>query len=365
MNASEHITDSDAGAQTECACEAAPRSTADMTPRWYVLNYIPPTMSKRMLAEAVVERFNGSMDCALEVFAPTIVKMVESGGKLTRKATPLLFHYVFVRGTLAEVKRLCTTASGFSFLLSHGESSRYVVIPDREMEAFRIIAKFHGNQLPCFAADEVDLEEGDIVEVVRGDFPGLTGTYIPKQRGRSGNLYISVTNSLSAVVYDIKVEYLRVIEFAKGGKRAYQQIDAFVPRLFAAMRVFSTGTYPDSHLIAPLLMFCNRLGGVKIDDTKLDAKLRALLMGASLILGDEAGYDRARQRYDRISSALTNPWSRALSGLVLAVAEGHHEGIAEAYAMLPPPSARESKTQERLREEFQFYLNDQTNQSSK
>lgn len=355
MNATEHIPVSDAiRPETDAAADA---------PRWYVLNYIPPTMSKRLLAEAVVERFNGSMGCDLEVFAPTIVKMVESGGKLNRVPAPLLFHYVFVRGALADVKRLCTTASGFSFLLSHGERSRYVVIPDREMEAFRMIARFHGNRLPCFAADEVDLEEGDIVEVVRGDFPGLVGTYIPKQRGRSGNLYISVTNALSAVVYDIKVEYLRVIEFSKGGKRAYQQIDAFVPRLFAAMRVYSTGEHPGSALIAPLLMFGNRLGSVKIDDTKLDAKLRVLLMGACSILGDEAGYKRARERYDRISSALTNPWSRALAALVLAVTERDLPRIADAYAMLPSPSACESKTQTRLREEFQFYLNDQTNLS--
>lgn len=342
---------------TPLSATNAPGAKTDC-PRWYLLNYVRPSMARRLAPEAVVDRMNSGAGCELEIFAPTFVKASESNGKLNLVTAPLLFHYVFVRGTIDHVKTLCRVADGFSFVVNHGSEQRYVTVADTDMRSFMIMARFYGNRLPCFSVEDVDLEEGDVVEVVKGDFPGLVGTYIPKQRGRSGNLYISVSQALAAVVYDIRVDYLKVIEFAKNSKRAYQQVDAYVPRLLDALRTYYSGDCLTQKLIAPVLVFSYRYDSVKLSDSKLEAKLQALLMATFTLLGDEPRFQQARERFERLSSSMTNPWTCALAGLLAGASACDKGAISKAAALLPRREANESKSQTRLREEFEYYLGD-------
>lgn len=79
----------------------------DTSYAWYVLNHIPASSLKTDSAKQAVERFNVVAGSDVELFAPTFVEMVERKGKLVRKDVPLVFHYVFVRGRLDDLKRLC------------------------------------------------------------------------------------------------------------------------------------------------------------------------------------------------------------------------------------------------------------------
>ena len=328
--------------------------------QWFVLNYIPSIVARHETAEAVVGRFNKVNDEELELFAPTFVKMVETGGKLKRIETPLMFHYVFVRRSLGCVKDLCSQTNGFAFVLSHLDSPRYLSITDQSMEAFKTVARYYANQIPCFSTEEIDLEEGDYVEVVQGAFSGLKGRYISKKRGRSGNLLIAVTQDLAATVYAVKADYLRVLEFAKNSKRAYDQVEAFIPRLFAAMRVYRSGGKLDAGLIAPLVVFCRRFDSVKFDNAKFEAKLQLLLMTACKILGDADGFRKAQASFEKLAVNLTNRWTKALAALCLSVMSCDAEGIAPGREFLPESSAGESKAQAELRAEYEYYLADKS-----
>ena len=313
--------------------------------QWFVLNYIPSIVARHETAEAVVGRFNKVNDEELELFAPTFVKMVETGGKLKRIETPLMFHYVFVRGSLGCVKDLCSQTNGFSFVLSHLDSPRYLSITDQSMEAFKTVARYYANQIPCFSTEEIDLEEGDYVEVVQGAFSGLL---------------IAVTQDLAATVYAVKADYLRVLEFAKNSKRAYDQVEAFIPRLFAAMRVYRSGGKLDAGLIAPLVVFCRRFDSVKFDNAKFEAKLQLLLMTACKILGDADGFRKAQASFEKLAVNLTNRWTKALAALCLSVMSCDAEGIAPGREFLPESSAGESKAQAELRAEYEYYLADKS-----
>lgn len=92
-----------------------------------------------------------------------------------------------------------------------------MTVTPASLEAFRIIARLYEYKLPCFSVDNVTLEQGDEVEVMVGPLAGLTGTYI-SERCVAGNILISVTQSLAAVAYDIRADYVRVIRFAKDSK---------------------------------------------------------------------------------------------------------------------------------------------------
>lgn len=323
---------------------------------WFLLNYIAPTAPRCNSAEFAIDKFNAATASQLDVFAPSFIEIEQHGGEVKRIERPLLFHYVFVRGSEETVKNLCSRANGFSFVLNHSGDYRYVKVTEAALDTFRTIARFYGNKIPCYATDEVELAEGDLVQVVDGDFPGLTGRYISRKGSRSGKIVIAVTQFLSAVVYDIKADYVRVLEFAKDSKRAYDQIEAFVPRLFKALRAYHGRTKLDASITAPLSVFCRRFDSLSIDNAKTDAKLQLLLMTASKILGDMNLYELVRSRFDRLCNNITNPWGKALTALLIGVTDGDMDMLLSGKLLIGERTERESKSQSQLREEYDYYL---------
>lgn len=324
---------------------------------WYVLNYIAPSNSPRDTATAVVERFNRLSAMPIEIFAPTFVEVVERRGRLVRRDRPLAFHYVFLRAPLAALKELAASPNGFSFILNRtGSTSRYVAIDNERLQAFRLIATAYGNELPCYPTAAVKLEEGDTVQVIDGPFAGLTGTYVPRRGARSGSLMIAVNDSHAAIVYDISAEYIRVLSFAKESKRLYDQLDSYIPRLFKALRLHSANQQLDVDTLTPLIIFARRLGETKVNNPKLDAKLRLLLMTTSRILGDREGYRKYAAQYERLASQITNPHTAALRDLLFAVSGIGRPNLKETLATLGGATDRDSSMLKMLREEVQFYL---------
>lgn len=323
------------------------------SPRWFVLNHIGTALQD--MAKKTVERFNALSDASLELFAPTYVIREQSHGELRMRTANLTFHYVFVRGTLPEVKKLCGQDNGFSFLIDRGSAERrYAIIGDRDMANFKNIARAYKNCLPYFPLDDIDLEEGDLVEVIRGDFPGLIGTYMPKAKGRSGNIVLNVYNNVGTIAFDIKATDVRVIEFSKKCTRANDQIDAIVPHLFKALRLHHAGEALSAALVARLSVFCSRMEVVRLDTRKLDARLQAILFAANRILGNNDGAMRAQAKFENLKDAVTNEWTSALLLLIFAVMAGNTarlENVLGRLRSLKPAS----KAQQVLIEEYEFY----------
>lgn len=141
--------------------------------KWFILNHFEALPApRRQTAQTCIDRFNSAGGCQLELFAPTFVKAVNINGRQIKREQPLTFHYVFVRGTLDEIKRLCSLSNGFSFVLNRSSEERYATVDDKRMDDFKAIARAYSNSLPFFALDDIDLEAGDKVEIVEGSFPG-------------------------------------------------------------------------------------------------------------------------------------------------------------------------------------------------
>lgn len=278
----------------------------DKTSNWYVLNYIGMSHIHDS-ARKTVDKFNTSNDKRLELFAPTYVIREEKDGKTVMKTAKLAFHYVFVKGKFAEVKQLCGENNGFSFLINHSSANRYSVIRDEEMRHFKNIARAYQNCLPYFSLDDIDLEDGDIVEVVNGDFPGLIGTYIPKPKSKSGNILLRVYNNVGAIAFNIKASDVRVLEFSKHSTRANDQIDAIIPHLLQALRHFHNDEDIPKPIAAKLTVFCKRMEVVKLPNPKLGAKLQAILSAANRILGNQEAAAIHQAKYEKLKPNVTNP----------------------------------------------------------
>lgn len=322
------------------------------THQWFVLNHI--SIPFREKADVAVDRFNHSQGSDLELFAPTYVVRDVKNGEVKMRTVNLTFHYVFVRGRLEDVRMLCSHDNGFSFLIHHGGTERYATISDREMANFRNIARAYKNCLPYFPLDEIDLEEGDLVEVVNGDFPGLIGTYMPKSRSTSGNIILNIFNNVGTIAFDVKAKDVRVLEFSRKSTRANDQIDAIVPHLLKALRQYHQPETIPTGLIAKLSVFCRRMEIVRLNNRKLDARLKAVLYGCNMLLGNHQEAAGAKSCFEAIKDAVTNPWTRALTELIFAILDNDAGRLSDARAAMKQlqPSSR---YQHQLKEEYEYY----------
>lgn len=322
------------------------------SPCWYVLNYIGGSFQNP--AQKEVDRFNSVHRTALELFAPTYVVREERQGEVKFRTVNLTFHYVFVRGSLSEVKELCRQPNGFSFLIDHGNEERYAVIDDMRMAHFMNIARAYKNCLPYFSLDDIDLEDGDLVEVVKGDFPGLVGTFIPRAKSKTGNIVLNVYNNIGTIAFNVKATDVRVLEFSRNSTRANDQIDAFVPHLLKALRGFDRNEALSVSLAAKLSMFCGRMEVVKLNNRKLDARLQLLLYAANYIIGNTAAAEIALENYGRVKDSVTNEWTNGLNDMILAVVARDNDRIAYCCNRLNSLEAT-SKAQRMVQEESLYY----------
>lgn len=295
----------------------------------------------------------------------------QSGGTIRIVSRAILFHYIFISGPLEHIKRLASTGGGLSFVLRHPDSlpsteripsattptvpkpvstaptteksptvaklvgatssarkispsapenkltgaklvsaassARYVTVSDADIQAFSIIARAYSNRLPYYNPADIDLLDGDEVEVVSGPFTGLKGTFITRRGTQNGNIVVAATSQIGSIAYDIQADTIRIIRFAKDSRRAYDQIDAFIPRLLDALEAYRADRSLTPSQAASLHVFTRRFAVTEIPGAKLDAKLQALLTVAHEILGNPQESAAARARYEKRLPYVTNP----------------------------------------------------------
>lgn len=321
---------------------------------WFILNFIHTvTVTK---PQNYIDLFNKDGE-RVELFAPRIKSAHTINGKVVFIERPLTFHYVFVRGTLGDVKELCAAqGNGFSFMLDHSSTNRYGIISDSTMENFKMIARMYSNSIPFYNISDIELEAGDTVEVVDGEYAGLTGVFMPKSRSNNGNLVIAATSSLGAVVWNVNAKYIRILEFARNTRRQYDLLDSFIPKLFPILRKYHDGEKLTQKEISLLVVFNQRMGVVAPENQKLEAKLLATLICVQYILGDMTGYSRSLQRFQKREQALTNKWTRALAMLILSVSHNDLAKLPAAYDEISHMPEKPTVTQSQLLAEYRHYL---------
>ena len=306
------------------------------------------------MAQDAVDRYNASENCTLELFAPSYFVCDERGGRQYFRRVKLAYHYVFVRGRLDDVKNLCSRDNGFSFVLNRASEGRYAVVSEMEMMAFRIIARAYENAIPFFSLEDIDLEAGDVVEVVNGDFAGLKGTFIPRAKSKSGKIVLAIAMGNGTCAYDINVSDVRVLEFARNTTRAHDQIEAFVPQLLQALREFHRGEGLSRRSVAKIQVFVSRMQVVNFQSPKIDAKLQALLYASNILLGDTATAVRNHGNYERYKAAVTNKWTQSLIELIFALITNDSKRLEAGRKAVSELTAN-SKSQRMIAEEYDNY----------
>lgn len=316
--------------------------------QWFVLTCNRRSGRSRAVAneiQASVDAFNRRVDEAamqVEFFAPTLVRVTASDRTPVRRELPLACQYVFFHASaaqLAEFRRDCPLVNPVANLAASGESGavRYLTLPDSTMEVFRRVAAAYRHQIPVFRPGEIDLARTDEIEIVGGDFNGLSGRLLRQQGASGGTVVFEIGNSYMASVAHVDPRYIRILRFAPGRKNAYELIDNFVKRrLRPAVEAYAGTGFRPLDALAPeavqLAAFVQRHSGARIESAKMRPKLAALLAACFAMLGDAPHAAEQVALAEAELQAVTNPTTLTLIYTWLALAEGKRGRLADAHA---------------------------------
>lgn len=276
----------------------------------------------------------------MEFFAPTLVRVTASDRTPVRRELPLACQYVFMRASavqLSEFRRECQLINPVANLtaIEASGATRYLTLPDATMAIFQRVAAAYRHEIPVFRPGEIDLTRADEIEIVGGDFNGLSGRLLRQQGASGGTVVFEIGNRYMASVAHVDPRYIRILRFAPGRKNAYELIDNFVKRrLRPAMEAYTASGLRPLEALAPeavqLEGFVQRYGDARIESAKMRPKLAALLAACFAMLGDEPRAMEQSALAKEELEAVTNPTTLTLIHSWLALAERNNAHLEKA-----------------------------------
>ena len=120
---------------------------------------------------------------AIKVFWRRTARMKEVLDALGMEyyAQDVVPSYVFIHTDEANAKRLAHSQFGFIYLYSDRKTRKPVVVPDREVEIFKIVTSVQSTGFELLDEDPRKYMVGDLVRVIDGPFKGAEG-YIKRIR---------------------------------------------------------------------------------------------------------------------------------------------------------------------------------------
>lgn len=202
------------------------------------------------------------------------------------------------------------------------------------MAIFQRVAAAYRHEIPVFRPAK-STTRADEIEIVGGDFNGLSGRLLRQQGVSGGTVVFEIGNRYMASVAHVDPRYIRILRFAPGRKNAYELIDNFVKRrLRPAMEAYTASGLRPLEALAPeavqLEGFVQRYGDARIESAKMRPKLAALLAACFAMLGDEPRAMEQSALAKEELEAVTNPTTLTLIHSWLALAERNNAHLEKA-----------------------------------
>ena len=228
----------------------------------------------------------------IDYFLPTCVVASSLFGESRMTRKKLVGNYIFVHDSYANILDMKRSMESL-WLLPHPDNNqdekRYMTISDRDMDVFKSIAVAYANQLPCYPIDTVDLEEGDKVEIVGGEFDGVCGTLQCRQGHNGGKVLMQVGNLFVVSTPDIRPQYIRILQFGKGNRHPYRNFEAHLSRAILALKHLfgceNTGLTTED--IAAMAVFVGRFNALKPATVNIASQHATLMLMSYAALQDK------------------------------------------------------------------------------
>ena len=303
--------------------------------QWYVL-------SSKSGIKALEDKFSALSASRLEqggepieYFLPTCVARSCYYGKPVMKRRKLISNYVFVRDSLRNILEM-NQAIDSLWMLPHPDKTpvvkRYMTISDRDMEVFKSVAHAYANELPCYPIGAVDLEEGDRVEIVGGDFDGMEGTLQCRQGRNGGKVLISIGDLFLISTPEIRPQYIRILQFGKGNRHPYRLFEAHLPRAIQALQHMQ-GTGITSDDIAAMTVFTGRFEALQTTTVNIASQHATLMLMSYAALQDQQNVALWQERCNQLLPTIKSDTQRAWQLAFMFLATGDYALRSQAQSL--------------------------------
>lgn len=269
--------------------------------RWYVLA-LPtsrqghyqgnPARALRM----ELERRTRNGEPVFEYFAPSYVEVRKQHGDLVRTNHPLLYNYVFIHASEAEIYRMKRFLPQYNFLprVREKDDAYYPYLSDEAMENLKWVAASYSDVLPVYTPGPERLMKGDRIRITEGQFKGVEASVIIQPGGGRKEVMVCVENCMYVPLLCVEPGQYEVIALNADNRHVYTRLngDHLPAGLHKALKRYHSPegvTDADRALASEVLQ---QYANLQLDSDVMRCKLYSMLLPAYAILGDREAFDQ-------------------------------------------------------------------------
>ena len=269
--------------------------------RWYVLA-LPtsrqghyqgnPARALRM----ELERRTRNGEPVFEYFAPSYVEVRKQHGELVRTNHPLLYNYVFIHASEAEIYRMKRFLPQYNFLprVREKDDAYYPYLSDEAMENRKWVAASYSDVLPVYTPGPERLMKGDRIRITEGQFKGVEASVIIQPGGGRKEVMVCVENCMYVPLLCVEPGQYEVIALNADNRHVYTRLngDRLPAGLHEALKRYHSPegvTDADRALASEVLQ---QYANLQLDSDVMRCKLYSMLLPAYAILGDREAFDQ-------------------------------------------------------------------------
>ena len=153
-----------------------------------------------------------SLENELDFYLPKHFVLRRYASGMKRILVPLLPSMVFVRGRFSEVHRFQSIYSfiGFATLPKDGHRTP-IVVPDPDMENFRIVADKCRDDLTYYSPREMKMHKGEYIRIIGGLFDGAVAKLVKVPGKRNRKLVVELPGIAEIATTSIEPQFVRKI----------------------------------------------------------------------------------------------------------------------------------------------------------
>lgn len=157
-----------------------------------------------------------SLEDRLDYYLPKHFVLRRYATGMKRVLVPLLPSMVFVRGRFSEVHRFQSIYSfiGFATLPKDGHRTP-IVVPDPDMENFRIVADKCRDDLTYYSPREMKMHKGEYIRIIGGLFDGAVAKLVKVPGKRNRKLVVELPGIAEIATTSIEPQFVRKITKAE------------------------------------------------------------------------------------------------------------------------------------------------------
>ena len=157
-----------------------------------------------------------SLEDRLDYYLPKHFVLRRYASGMNRVLVPLLPSMVFVRGRFSEVHRFHSIYSfiGFATLPKDGHRTP-IVVPDPDMENFRIVADKCRDDLTYYSPREMKMHKGEYIRIIGGLFDGAVAKLVKVPGKRNRKLVVELPGIAEIATTSIEPQFVRKITKAE------------------------------------------------------------------------------------------------------------------------------------------------------